>query len=534
MPSRMVALVLRQQAVELLEAQQTFGRCQVKKAIQVPLPGPEDAQLIQAIRLALTNAEINPKTTRIGVVVPAQDVLLRSFRLPQLPKGEWASAVQFEVRKYIPFKTSDLVWDFYAAEDRSMKLLDVVFAGIRSDGFARLQRCLAEAEIRPAFVDAPGFCLARVLASSEQAGEGFTAIVDIEPDAAHLVIVKDQLPYLARDIPLSTATLETGPGDPPASGTDARAEKLLSELRLSLDFFSRERQASVTRVLLFGNDVVIGPWGQWLSGQLSCPVQLGSLSLRGSRAQSLSLEFGCAVGAGLRELRPAKAKLDFLGRSQRAAVESGAKSLEHVGRVFLDPASLKSAIVPAALQAAVAIMGVIGLTILGTHQVSEKRLELRRTVAALRDPGWGLQALQQSELETLGKEIDARLAFLRRTVSQRISVTEKLDGLAKILPEGVWFDNLTYEDRSYQPREGSQTTLTLQGNCFLPNQTDAELEAISQFAASMKADPKLFRGFGVAQLADIQTKMEERPHAFLAYRTFRLTCGPGQSQGRRL
>ena len=78
---------------------------------------------------------------------------------------------------------------------------------------------------------------------------------------------------MTRDVSLAEQAAG-GEGDP-------KAQRLLSELRVSLDFFTREHlAATVPRVILVGDEGLLGPWQPWLADQLQCAVEIGSDLLR--------------------------------------------------------------------------------------------------------------------------------------------------------------------------------------------------------------------------------------------------------------
>ena len=100
----MAGMIIGPDFVQAIEAKRTFKGVAITKAFAVPLEASTD--LAHAIQQAMSGARITAK--RIGVSVSAQEVLVRSFSLPLLPKGEWLAAVQSEVRKHIPFKPEGL------------------------------------------------------------------------------------------------------------------------------------------------------------------------------------------------------------------------------------------------------------------------------------------------------------------------------------------------------------------------------------------------------------------------------------------
>jgi Tfp pilus assembly PilM family ATPase/Tfp pilus assembly protein PilN len=512
-----VGLVLRPKTVELIKAHRGFKASRVVRLVSVPIAGAEDADVVQAIQTALERAGV--KATRLGVSVPAQEVLLRSFTMPLLPKGEWQAAVQFEARKYIPFKTQELAWGFHVVERRSAKQMAVTFVGMQTENFTQIQEWLSAAGLRSAFLEAQAVSLARLVVDPLQTPDNqFLGVVevDLQANVAHLVIAKNQVPYLARDVDLNLQ--REGFGSAPQS-KDGRAEVLLGELRLSFDFFTRENpQAVIRQLVLFGEYNTVGPWASWLAEQLRCPVALGELPKDIGAFPGLGLEHAAAVGLALRALRPHQVTIDLVAR--RAEEPTPKARLASAFSKARGEELLRGLVKPVVAQVVVALLALGILRWIGSRQVATAARQMAKTIAAFPDVGWGLQEKSEEELESLEQKLEARLALLRQVMRDRIFVTEKLDALAKALPEGVWLESLRYQDRLERGGQ-SPTSLTLRGACFLPESED-ELRVISEFVQRIKQDEGFFRGFTTAQLSEI-TAMEDRAKRY-SYRTFGFNC----------
>ena len=107
MANPIVGVVLRHDAVEVVQLARGLGGMKVVKSARA---GVADGHIAAAVRTAMATAGIH--ATRVAVALPPQDVLLRAFSIPPIPRSEVDTAVQFEARKYLPFKLSELVWDY--------------------------------------------------------------------------------------------------------------------------------------------------------------------------------------------------------------------------------------------------------------------------------------------------------------------------------------------------------------------------------------------------------------------------------------
>ncbi len=540
-------LVLRPSAIEVFEARRGLRGVELVTAVPMPLAANDrHSDPSEAIRQALAQAKI--KSTRLAVSVAGQDVLLRSFVLPLLPKAEWLSAVQFEARKHIPFKTEELVWDFHVTEHRAEKRMDVVFVGIRADTFARIESWLKAAGVTPTFIESQSASLARLTPPVAKAGDAeFVGLVDIGQDTAHIVIAKDQVPYFIRDVdlmigpPAAKAPELDAPGlsvpaavlaapaaapmpESESSSPDPRVEMLLSELRLSLDFFTRENPStSVRRLCLFGDEAALRAWGPWLAQQLGAAVEIGSIPLQ-QGGRPASPQTACAAGLAMRELQTSRVKLNFSARPV-VAVSAGrpktGSALHMKLGVKLGPPALR----PLAAQAAVALVVLGLLKAMGNQQIAAVRQQNADIVRNFPDPGWRLKDRSRTELKGIQDQVNRKVAFLQRLVQQRVSVAEKMSMIAKSLPDGVWLDVVSFNNRSEYERGPGQPKLVLQGACYLIN-ADSQMTSISEFAQRLRRDQTFFRDFATAEVGEITSMVDRNTQA--AYKTFRLDCGIGK------
>ena len=526
-------LVLRAKSVDAFHAVRGLGGVKVSKFVSVPLTGTDDISVSEAIRQAVTDAGV--RTGRVAVNVPSQDIILRAFLLPLLPKSEWTPAVQFETRKHIPFKMEELVWGYYALEQRATKQLAVTFAGIRIDRLAQIRRWLSLAGVKPALVEAQAISLARLAApTTPGVGNQFAGIVDIDQHAntAHIVITKQQVPYLSREIVLKTDALASAELAPELrattpEGIDPRVEILLSELRLSFDFFIREHpKAIIHQVCLFGDEAIVGPWSGWLAQQLPCPVMLGRLSQLPGLEQ-FGLGRASAAGLALGELSTHPVKLDFLVPPLSLS-SSATRPADLLQAFTVSPDVVQQLVRTLGLQvvaAAVALGLMVGAV---QYRLTSLRQEMNQMVRAVPDVGWGLRDVSMERLQTMHDQVEKHLGFLRQAVQHRVPVTEKLDRLVKALPDGVWLDGVEYDDR-LEISGASQHNLRLKGYCFLGGKAAEERGVISDFVRQLKQNHDFFRGFSIAQLGAITKSHDAQTDA--DYQSFDVTC---DSTGTRL
>jgi Tfp pilus assembly PilM family ATPase len=454
--------------------------------------------------------------------MPTQDVLLRFFTIPNLPKSEWEAAIPFEARKFIPFKMESLVWDYRVHPSPVPNQLDIVFAAIQEDTLQRLLGVLRRCGIAPTVIEPRSVGLARLAAGAGAAPgvQEFACVVDIEQGAAHLAIVKGGLPYLTRDILLSSEAEAAAPAEDPAAGLDTNGQRVLSELSVSIDFFLREYPSThIGGVYLFGEETRLAGWLRPLSEALHVPVALGTNLLAPHLEGSIPLSFASAVG--LLQAGHDKAGLDFLRRSEaKDAPASAALS----GAALSKMAALESLkdLRPGHVMSA-AVVVAIGLGLMwftGTTKVGGRHRQLQQLIQARRDVGYGLSSMSAEQLKPLQNSAQGQLELLKRIIDERTSVATQLDALAKARPEGLWFTSITYE-AALDPQGKAYPKLAVKGACYL-NQTEQEVTAIQSFEQQVRRSAMTLGVFSTTRLGQIDAATTTRPDA--NYHTFQLTC----------
>lgn len=522
-------LVIRSGEVEILAMK---GKT-VTSRVRVAIEGKDDGHLVSAIQQA--RAAANLKAKRLAVSMPSQDVLFRFFTVPAVPKNELDSVVQFEARKYIPFRMETLIWSYAATPVKGANQMEIVFSAMSRDLFRQLQDACIAAGVHPSLMEPRSVSLSRLIPPSKSAKE-FVCLVEVEAGAAHLAIVKDHLPYLTRDIVFARVA-DTGPEGPgqeatpgaaaepaPPAGPDPRAERLRSELSVSMNFFLREYPSTtIERIVLFGEETVVGPWCRWLTDQLHCIVELGNTVVDPKVDGGLPLTFAPALGLLEAARRPAAAPLDFLPRStvKSAAPQPVQARLPKLslGQIL---ATIKSPQGVMAMILSACLLG--GWAFLEGLSVSAERTQLTQLVQARPDVDARLNAMSGEELKSLKENAENQLKFLKQLIEQRVAVATKLDALAHALPDGLWLTHLSFED-AVTPSGRSEARMTIRGACYL-DQPDQEMGAIHRFEEQVKRDQRFLSGFSVAQVdqIDAQRTPEEK-----TYRAFQLNCNPARA-----
>lgn len=530
---RSTGLVVRDRAVELLVMQ----GWQVVSNVRMPLEGSESRHLTEAIQQLVASAQL--KNPRVAVALPTKDALFRFFTIPTVSKHELEGAVQFEVRKYLPFKTEQLIWDFETMPSSTPNRLDVIFGAILKEGYDRIRDALTAAGLQPVLIEPRSLSLARLVKQPKsQSANEFVCLVEIEPEAAHLAIIKNRVPYLTRDInltPVSDAPASDSLGNLPPAGlsvvssgmgqtgaADPRVQRLLSELSVSMDFFTREYPStSIRQIFLLGEDSLVASWSEWLSARLHCQVASGRTFIESHVRGGVPLTSAAGVGVIEAARNPHRyGVFNFLKRGAMSKTKTPEASTLVSGlRVSLQG-------VQGSVLATIMVGLLLSLWFYGAMGVAAQRRQLAHLVRSQPDVGWGLSAMAEKELDQVKGATQARMALLKSTMDERTRVSAKLDALARALPDGMWLTGLLLEDRLEANGKG-QPRLVLNGACFL-GESGREIQTIQSFEQRVKSHATFFQGFHMTQLDQMSAPITSQQPT--AHRTFQLTCNSSKER----
>ncbi len=514
-----VGLVIRPDAVEVLVVR---GAKRLAHA-RVPIEGTGDEALAHAITKALASIQLTVR--KAAVSIPTQDVLIRYFTIPPIPKPEWERAVQFEARKYLPFKIDDLVWGYSVLRPSGGRgaaakaaRLEVVFIGVPRSTLTRFRTILAHVEVQATTLEARSLSLARLVrAGKNQPFNEFTCLVEVEPASAHLAIVRDRLPYLTRDIRFTIPPADAAAANP--TRPDPRAEHILSELRVSMDFFAREYPSAVlSKIVLIGEPSLVDAWRGWLAAQLQKPVEHGEVLLNAPIDRELPLSAASAIGLLRAQQERTEATLDLLARSPEKAVGARGAAKAFAVPKLLDSLDLSPrALVLTGFAAAAILAACWGL---GEQPVAAARRQLEQARTSQAAVGHGLDPKDAQALEGIKTSANSQFAMLRALMDDRVRTAAKLDALARSLPEGVWLTSLQFQDQ-LGANGRSVPQLTVNGACYRPVESD-QFPAIQDFEAQVKDNAVFMNGFSSAQLGQSTPQVDGSRR--YTYRTFHLSC----------
>jgi hypothetical protein len=420
-----------------------------------------------------------------------QDLFIRSFQMPILSKNEIDLAVQFEVKKYIPFKTEDMVFDYQRRIDKKSRKMDILFMGVTKTVLGDYLLSLSEAGLQTQAIEPGGFALLRILSLTKQLDPNSSfALIAAQDREAECIIVDRGFFCFSRNVMLLQPSASAGEGP-------SYKERLINEVRISLDYFRRQfssRQIAkalfISKNLAEEAEFILG-----ISEDLSLTVERVELEkdkgadslkdLNSLRAYAIALKDAVKIPLAVNLGKYAQ---PVIGSAQAEAALPEAR--EEKGPLVFDIFLIRYAVVLVAL--------LIGLAFVYprlkarplTKQLINARAKTEEAVPA------GLKDLAPDALEQKKTEYAEKVAALEKIVNSRFSITPFLNSVPAVLERGVWLEEMTI-------RLGEKNnSLRIRGAVYLEDQ-GAAYETVSAFYRKLKEGPDVMRGFKDLELRSV-------------------------------
>lgn len=514
---RSAGLFIGKEFVDLVELRRTFSGPRLVNYVSIPLPThiekrdtPEELaplmppgegeistheQFLMAIRRALREGGI--RNRKVVSILSEEEVIVRYFQMPRLPRREWEQAVRFEARKYIPFTLEELMSDFCVLQDKKDKgRMNVVFVAAKKEVVARHLALLSKANLQPSHLEALPFSFLRLLSilDPEAKKEKAIGVVDVDGNSCSIILMKEGLPYLVRRVslelpPPSSLPSEEGTGESPSTHSPF-VDKLLDEVRLTLRYYRNQFPTeNVSRLFLFGDGLKAGV-PEIFTRELNLPTRMAELSKLLGITDPVPLRLARTIGLGLRGLTESGAEIELLPK--RETVPSQKTKLFKIS--LLEGAG------------AVAVLIFLSLILSNRVSVQKRLLEVKKQEMGKK----AAITFSKADLEKKKEMLTQKLNLYTTLYGKRIVWTKKLSQLGRILPQGAWVTHMDVEDSSGEtgPSDPIAYRLTLRGSVYAPDKAE-ELRIPSQFLAAIQQDADFIEGFNDAKLTSVKRDLVE-------------------------
>ncbi len=451
---------------------------------------PEEVKMVALFKEELRRNKVEAKEAT--VVILGRDLIIRTFDLPLLPRDELYNAVNFEVKKYIPFKTEDLISDFQLQLDRANLKNLILFVGIKKETLERYLSILSQLNIKTASVEYSAFSVLRLfrLAGFRESGVlGLVNVDFLEEDEINFLILENGFPLFSRDI-----TLTQKAPDEPITAEKPEAlkilEKLQAELRVSLDFYHRKFPTKDIKKIFF-----LSPEEHRL--ELDAFIKERGLSAQFIEVKkyidkpiSFSLSFYKAYSGSLHKTVKIPIKIELLRVKERM-------KFPKIAGVKLDIGPLLRGLRVLPLTIIVCLLILILPFIYGLS----KKLPIQKQIKEI--TGIRPQVLTSSpdnsyeDLVALDSRYGEKIKTLNNLMKKQLYLTELFDALPRLMPKGVWLEDLTFD------KVDDKAELTLQGVAYLAD-SDKELEMINSFLSNLKESLQFTKYFKNITLISVE------------------------------
>lgn len=247
---------------------------------------PNESVRQEAIAELMRAAKFRSK--RVATAVSGKNVVFRYVGMPEMSEDKLLPAIRLEAEKYIPFDVSEVELDAQklavTADQTGRTEMKVLLVAAKKTVVADHSRILTDLGLQPVSVGVDGFALGNAWELSDLVNPGIqdpgrtVALIDIGATKASINILRDNISYFAREVPMGgqdltnaiarrlgvepgqAEALKREPGEQLASVQEATGqvlEDLGNEINLSFDFFENQFDGEVQEVWLTGGSALL-------------------------------------------------------------------------------------------------------------------------------------------------------------------------------------------------------------------------------------------------------------------------------------
>ncbi|MBU1852480.1 MAG: pilus assembly protein PilM [Candidatus Omnitrophica bacterium] len=447
-------------------------------------PKTKDDYIVEAIRRVFKENDVKPDN--VVCAVASDDVMVRYFQMPKIPKETlWNSAIDFEAKRYIPFRMEDVASDFQVTPSNdSSGSMDVVFVAVKQNVVEGLVNLLEKAGVRTRVLEPAPFSLIRAFNAAEQINNKInTVIVNIEAGIANINILRKGVPYIIRDIPLDSEISKEGKVIEPIF------EKLLSEIKLSFDFYEKQFSTEVIEKIIIYSHRPLENWGELVGKELQIPVEVGD-PLRGIRIKKGVVPPGLAISFGL-ALRGISGPCIDVNLYKEKLLAYKQKEL-FFKMLFL--------------QASAAVLLLVILKLLCMRAITPLANELKHTLSTRPKVQISIKEDDVNELEKISNKIKEKKILLEGIISSRTYITTRLMDLAKLVPQDIWLTEVSFEEKVDKKNVSKiSRQLSIMGYCVV-SANMSETDIVNKFLTDLKQGRDIKKGMSKMGIASLETK----------------------------
>jgi len=460
---------------------------------------PDEIKLTAVIQKSLRDRKI--ESTDVTLSLRIKDIILRSFFIPWMTTNEVKGVVEFEINRYIPFKLDELAYTYHSTtitEDKT-KRIRILFVAIRKDILEKYCAVLEQSNLKVIAIEPEPLSLIRLLTFKKffQLTQT-TAIIHAENKEGAIIIVEDGVPQFIREFRLGIPSVTN-------MGLDYEGIKsrLFNEIRISLDYYSRQHTQSKIDKILFLSSIPAE-----VTENLGKDLGLASASLNAHSVLEIKEETPLgtlnAFGAGLKKSVAVTAHID-LSKSRQ-------KEKEAEEEFVPKPINLTRI-----AQVGAVCAGIFLIVFLFSFQKTSSYQAKLSQLAQRQGP---YEALSIEEINKKRDDTIKKLGIYKN-VNLRTDVAYFLKRIPELLPQGAWLTNLsidysdialTLSDADKQKKTGkdldkmrakAKINIMMDGYIYADD-INEQINLANRLPAGFKSDQNFFNYFQEAKLLSVR------------------------------
>lgn len=459
---------------------------------------PEDLKLVAIFKDELRKNRIEVKD--VNLCLSGRDLIIRTFEMPVLAPREFRNAVNFEAKKYLPFKLEELVSSHQVIQDKANNRNIVLYVSIRKEVLEKHLVILEQLGLRAVSLEYSGFSVLRLLRLSRFNYKDIIALICAdfqEEDEINFTVLENGFPLFSRDM-----ALLSGAEAPEAVKTGERAEgviseKLKTEIRVSLDYFHRKFPAkNVSRIFYIISKEYI-PQLEVFSKELGLGGEFIELEPHIGKSMPFSASFIKAYSSSLGQAIKIPIKPDLIVAREDALREL--RMAEGISlALILRDLRLSPKAVAAGLLICASAFGI------GLYQKMPVREELN-TIIAMRPKIANVDTKASfDDLFEVSLNYQRKLKVLKEVINSQFYFTKILNALPGFLPSGVWLNSFSFVN--IPEKQANRLEIRLDGMAYSSDKS-AEFSLVNALAEKLKSGEtfnKYFKDVNILSLNSSQ------------------------------
>jgi len=434
---------------------------------------PTDVKIMALLKDAFRTYHINAGEATF--CISGQDLVIRTFEIPLLPSNELRNGVNFEAKKYIPFKLEDLDYDFQVLFNKKNKTNLVLFVGIKKEILAEYVSFAKQLNLKINALEYSAFSILRFMKLGGLSDSGVIASLCFDlnsEDEANFTVFENGFSLFSRDFDLSGEP--AGFEQTAESDLMQKQDKLKNEIRISFDYYNRKFPDKEVKSVYVISDKENHQGVKSFFTETSIPVKFMDTQKVLGKNISYSSILAKSFAAAAFKLTPIKIKINLIGSRAKAAKAAASVSSS---MAFLEGIKVDLKFV------------FLGLIICGAAlsygsmrtKAAQEELDIAKNKRIKINSVPNGDSFQ--DLSALSSKYKKKIVALDNVVKNQVYITPLLSSIPRALPKGVWLESFNLSQSKGVPLE-----LVLNGEVYLAD-GDREFESVNLFITNLKRDP---------------------------------------------